>query len=665
MSVRQRSSVPSGNPGSHPPGAGAPAGTGGLASGMTLRAVGLGLVLSASMAWWVVHSAFEAHSSYLSITHLPMAALFPFMLVVFVVNGLLKRFAPTRIFTAPELIIIFFIVFTASAIPGWAFTTYWVAVPSIPHYYANAENRYVELFFEYLPTWLIIPDERRAVHWFYEGLPSSGIIPWRDWIIPMSWWGTFFLALFFASASLMVILRKQWIERERLTFPLARVPLLLIEEDGSDSVLPRIARSKVFWYGFSIPLFVILWNIVSYWDVVPPIKLGGDYRIPITLAESFPPIQFKINFAFIAIGFFTELNILFSIWVFFLLATIQIGIMSRFGIPKTTEIVTAQHLGGFFMYTLFGLWMARRHLYDVVRKAIGRGRDIDDSGEFFSYRTAMAGVVFGIVYMFFFLISMGMSFAAAATLLATCMLLFIGVTRVVAEAGLIYLDLPYNAHEFTVFSFGSANLHRADLTILTLSQTFSRNWRTLGMCAMAHVNKVGDEVGGARRGIFPVIVSALLMAAVISVVYTVFLGYDTTGADGFKDAFGNAKRGYETLASWINNQTQLTGGEYAGLGIGALIAWVLILAHHNFHWWPLHPIGWAVAKTWAIGMIATSIFLVWLVKAIILKLGGTRLYRQAQPFFIGMLVGYVLGVALSYCVDVIWFPASGHIVETW
>ena len=637
----------------------------GLASGTTLRAVTLGLVLSALMAWWVVHSAFEAHSSYLSITHLPVGALFPFMLVVFVFNGLLKRFAPRRVFTPPELIIVFFTVFTASAIPGWAFSTYWAAIPSIPHYYANSENRWVEMFFEYLPSWLIVPDQRHAVQWFYEGLPSSAQIPWQDWVIPLSWWGTFFLALFFASASLMVILRKQWIERERLTFPLARVPLLLVEEDGSGSVLPRIARSKVFWYGFSIPLFIILWNIISYWDILPPIKLGGDYRVPIALAESFPPINFKINFAFISIGFFTELNILFSIWVFFLISTIQIGIMSRLGIPKTPEIVTAQHLGGFFMYTLFGLWMARNHLCDVVRKAIGRGHDIDDSNEFFSYRTALGGVLVGILYMFFFLTSMGMSFATTVTLLATSMLLFLGVTRVVAEAGLINMDLPYNAHEFTVFSFGSANLPRSDLTTLTLSQTFSRNWRTLGMCAMAHVNKVGDEIGGAPRGIFPVLISALVMAAAISVIYTVFLGYETTGADGFQDAFGNAKTGYSTLETWINNKTQLTGGEYAGLGIGAFIAWLLILAHHNFHWWPLHPIGWAVAKTWGIGMIASSIFIVWFIKALILKLGGTKLYHQAQPFFIGMLVGYVLGVTLSYCVDVIWFPNSGHIVETW
>jgi hypothetical protein len=639
--------------------------TGNLASGMTIRAIALGLLLSVGMSWWVVHSSFEAHSSFLSITHLSVAALFPFMFVVFIINGVLKKFMPQRAFTAPEQIIIFFTVFAASAIPGWAFSTYWAAIPSIPHYYANSENRWVELFFDYLPDWLIVSDQRHAVFWFYEGAPANSAIPWYDWIIPMGWWGTFFLALFFLSSSLMVILRKQWIERERLTFPLAKVPLMLVEESDSTSVLPKIAQSKIFWYGFSIPVFVIVWNILSFWGGVPAIEIGGDYRIPITLAQSFPPIQFKINFAFIAIGFFTEVNILFSIWIFFILATIQVGIMSRLGIPMTAEIVTAQHLGGFFMYTLFGLWMARHHLYNVVRKAFGRDDEIDDSNEFFSYRIALCGVIFGSLYMFFFLLCAGMSIPAALTLLVTSLLLYIGVTRVVAEAGLINLDLPFNAHDFTVFSFGSANLNRADLTILTLSQTFSRNWRTLGMCAMAHINKIGEEIGGAKRGIFPVIVIALLLAATTSLIYTIYLGYATTGADGFTGAFGNSKAGYATLIKWINNQTQLTGGEYTGLGLGALISWLLILAHHSFPWWPLHPIGWGVAMTWGITRIAGSIFIVWLVKALILKFGGTKLYRQAQPFFIGMLVGYVLGVVLSYGADVIWFPNNGHIVETW
>lgn len=638
----------------------------GLAAGMTRRAILLGLLLSIGLSWWAVHASFVAHSSFLTITHLPIAALFPFFLVVFVLNGFLKTFAPRHVFSQAEQIILFFTVFTASAVPAWAFSTYWVAIPSMPYYYANSENQWQELFFTHLPGWLVVPDTRNAIRWFYEGLPGgAGGVPWRPWVIPMFWWGTFFLALFFVSASLMVILRKQWIERERLTFPLAKVPLMLVEEDDRSSVLPRIARNRVFWAGFGFAFFVVGWNIISFFHVVPPIPLGANFQFPISIARAFPVIQFKFNFAFIGIGYFTELNILFSIWVFFLLSTLQLGIMSRVGVPKTNEIVLAQHLGGFFVYTLFGLWMARKHLAGVFRKALGGSSGMDDSGEFFSYRTAVVGIIAGLVYMVFFLYSTGMSLTAIGVLLTTAMLLYIGVTRVVAESGLIFLDLPYNAQDFTVFSLGSSNLHRADLTMLTMCQTFSRNWRTLGMCAMAHMNKVAEETGGVKRGTFSLIAAALALAAATSLIYTIYLGYATQGADQFTGAFGNARTGWDTLVQWIRNQTQLTGAEYTGLGLGALIGWLLILGHHSFPWWPLHPIGFGVARAWGTTMVAGSIFLVWLVKALILRFGGTKLYRQGQPFFIGLLVGYVCGVFLSYVADVIWFPNSGHVVETW
>ena len=42
-----------------------------------------------------------------------------------------------------------------------------------------------------------------------------------------------------------------------------------------------------------------------------------------------------------------------------------------------------------------------------------------------------------------------------------------------------------------------------------------------------------------------------------------------------------------------------------------------------------------------------SIFVVWFVKALLLKVGGIQLYRKAIPAVLGMLVAFVLGVFLS------------------
>ena len=46
-----------------------------------------------------------------------------------------------------------------------------------------------------------------------------------------------------------------------------------------------------------------------------------------------------------------------------------------------------------------------------------------------------------------------------------------------------------------------------------------------------------------------------------------------------------------------------------------------------------------------------------------LKVGGPSIYRKSRPLFVGLLVGYVLGVALSSGIDMIWFPERGHYVH--
>jgi hypothetical protein len=48
---------------------------------------------------------------------------------------------------------------------------------------------------------------------------------------------------------------------------------------------------------------------------------------------------------------------------------------------------------------------------------------------------------------------------------------------------------------------------------------------------------------------------------------------------------------------------------------------------------------------------------------VILKIGGPSLYRKSKPLFVGLLVGYVLGVAFSTVIDAIWFPENGHPVH--
>jgi hypothetical protein len=74
-------------------------------------------------------------------------------------------------------------------------------------------------------------------------------------------------------------------------------------------------------------------------------------------------------------------------------------------------------------------------------------------------------------------------------------------------------------------------------------------------------------------------------------------------------------------------------------GIGGVVQGLLMFAQHRFYWWPLHPLGFPVSVGWLTAQIWFSAFVSWLLKLVILKYGGIRLFAAAKPFFLGLILG--------------------------
>ena len=74
-----------------------------------------------------------------------------------------------------------------------------------------------------MPEWPV-PQSHDAIWGFYEGDPT-GAVPWAIWAAPMLYWAMFGLALFLAMVCLMVIVRRQWVEHERLAYPMIPAPV--------------------------------------------------------------------------------------------------------------------------------------------------------------------------------------------------------------------------------------------------------------------------------------------------------------------------------------------------------------------------------------------------------------------------------------------------------
>ncbi len=642
-----------------------------ITSVITFRSLATGLVLAIILNIWVTYGTYILHTSRMSVSHLPISALALFLLVTFVYNPFARGISQRAAFSGRELALIFCILLISSLIPGKAFVSYFLTIISTPFYFAQPENQWAELFIPHLPEWLVASNQNNAMGWFYEGLPAGGTIPWSPWIIPVAWWMSFFIAIFVVGACIATIFRKQWVEYERLSFPLVQVPLELIAGDQSPGRWPKLVYDRLFQIGFLLALSIAGWNIVSFAHIVPQLPVGTFFETPLQLSPMFPAIPLRISPYMLCFAYFINVDILLSIWIFFMLGLFEIGALSYIGLnmgssgPGGSGGVNAQFFGGFLVYVGYSLWTARRHLLAVVRKAAGRDSRLDDSKELVPYRTAVAGVLAGTAFICAWLYQSGISLPVTAVFLAFLFVLYFGTTKVIAETGVVFLDLPVNAHQITVLSVGSGNMSSQNLTSLGLASAYARNWRGLGMGSVVLADRLTDGFWPRKKGLLLVLAVTFLVSMVTALAYSIQAGY-TIGAYNFGGgAFdGLNKSYYDEIVTWMKNPLSLGQNEPWFMAAGAVIFLVLLKLRHWLIWWPLAPVGFAICFASNIRDSILSIFLAWLVKIILLKV-GTNAYRTGQRFFLGVLLGYTAGVVLSFIADALFYPGQGHMIHDW
>ena len=104
-------------------------------------------------------------------------------------------------------------------------------------------------------------------------------------------------------------------------------------------------------------------------------------------------------------------------------------------------LMAYQGVGALIAMVLIGFWIGRNHYMDVFKKAIGKATHIDDRDEIISYRLAVIGCVGSIFIMSVWLWIMGTKLWVAILFVLVALLIFIGITRIVSEAGLAAVRL--------------------------------------------------------------------------------------------------------------------------------------------------------------------------------------------------------------------------------
>ena len=174
-------------------------------------------------------------------------------------------------------------------------------------------------------------------------------IPWDAWTTPLVTWITFILVFYGVLFCLGVLLRGQWVENERLVFPLTRLPLAMVEdEDGERTVIGKLFTNRIMWLGFAIPLLVHSWNSLgNYSDMFQKVLLVGN----VTIMQGVPVVPFRLNLPVIGLAYLMPLNVAFSMWFFFIVGQVQRMIMARVGIQiGTGDIWTSGGAGPILSY---------------------------------------------------------------------------------------------------------------------------------------------------------------------------------------------------------------------------------------------------------------------------------------------------------------------------
>ncbi|MBC8235697.1 hypothetical protein H8E77_39625, partial [bacterium] len=186
------------------------------------KAVILGCLLIPLNCYWVVQIEMGRYLSYPTCISLFFNVVFN-IFVLLALNVILVRLLPRFAFTSRDLLIIYTMLSVATGISGLDMMQDVVSNLGHAFWYATPENEWKQLFWRYLPKHLVV-DDIKALRGYYEE-PSTLFTKehFSAWLVPFLSWSAFISLLILMMVCINVVLRKQWIEREKLSYPIIQL----------------------------------------------------------------------------------------------------------------------------------------------------------------------------------------------------------------------------------------------------------------------------------------------------------------------------------------------------------------------------------------------------------------------------------------------------------
>lgn len=591
--------------------------------------------------WWVSASILRGGGSPTQVSLFYNAV--TTMLILLGIGLLLRRLNRVFALNRAELLVIYSCISIGAGLAG--VDRFLVLMPLISHaqWFATPENDWINLFHLHIPEWLVI-NNKRVLEGYYYGFSSiyetHNLVAWLPKIF---WWTLFIVAVHLVMLCMCLIFRKQWVESERLSYPIIQLPYELTTPNG------RFFRSPWMWLGLSIGVTIDVINGLNYLFPAVP-SLGGKlYDLRRIFTErpwsgiGWSPIGV---FPFgVGLSFFIPLDLSFSCWAFWLIwrAERLLGTIAGWrGLPRFPYEAEQSH-GAYLGLCVLAIWMSRRYLKQIFSNLLTRNHTKNNistqSDEPISYRLMCVALLAGIVFIVAFCMKMDMSLWVIVVYFAIWFAIAIAITRLRAELGSPVHDLHFiGPDEMLPRLIGIRRLGAVNLTGFAYLYFLNRAHRSHAMPHQLEGFKLAEGANIPLRRFAMLMMLASVLGALGSFWAYLSMYYAEGGGPGFgRESFGR-------LESWLTYTAPPDVPAIGFASFGFIVTLILAFMRMRFIWWNLHPVGYAISGSWAINPMIGSIFVGWLLKWLVLKYGGIRLHRKAIPFFLGIILGeFIIG----------------------
>jgi len=611
-----------------------------LKSGVTWKAVLTTICLMPFSFYWIIAGEIGLVGYALNTYAVPFYNVVFTLFLLMGLNFLCKKISGRFCFSGQELLTIYILLSVACALPSITLMTILVTTVGHAFWFDSPENEWRVLFWDALPSWLTVQD-KSILSGYYLGestfYTSSHFFAWLQ---PALFWSGFMVLLMGMMLCFNIILRRQWVEHERLAYPIAQLPLQLLGQTQT------LLSHPIVWIGVAISAVICLLNGLSFLlpslPEIPVKRFGGWQGFGHIFIEKPWNAIGRISVSFypfvIGLGFLMPIDLLFSSWFFFLFYKAQLVVSNAFGLSKMPGFpyVDRQCFGaavGLFLSLVLLGW---QHFRLVIHQVLVQ--NLSDESKL--YRTAILGLIIGFALLSLFSIRIGMSMWLVPIFFGIYFVVVIVLTRMRAELGFPAHAMEHiQIDQLLIELFGSRGLGKSNLVALTLYRWFIRSFTSHPMPHQLEGLKM--VTSNTRRRLYPALVGISAVASV-TVFWVMLHLYYQHGAINFAGSGWGMQFGarvFNGLQRWLSLPTPTNFFPLIGLSVGFGFSVVLMWMRTRFLWFPLHPVGFLISSDWGMAYLWTCMLVCWTVKLTILKVLGLKAMRKLRYFAFGLILG--------------------------